>query len=351
MSSTRRSPLARAACAAVFGVAGALALTGGVAEAGKPSGGAGGGGGGVDSGTLYFTHQGSVWTMEPDGSAKTPLPAAVASPWNGSPSRHLHGGHRWLLAQRQIAGESYPGTSIPRRELFAIRDDGAMTARLTTQDDLMVSVGARWSPDDATISWPAKRWVGGVADPSLIYTADVVFDVDGNVTGIAAQPAGPAITVSNASLHDWSPDGGRMVVNVDVTGTSGSLWIVDLASGDVDSLSTGAPATGPVWSPDGTLIAFAGSDGTIRTIEPDGSGERVIVMRPKVKGATNMNVGFISPEWSPLGTHLIYVRRELFARHDVWRVGADGSSATNLTSDLNTFTWADGSLAAPLGWR
>lgn len=105
-----------------------------------------GGGGSGPTGTIYFSHLGGTWTMNPDDSNKTPLPAGVS----GEPSRFLHGGRRWFLQVRDIPGETYPGQSQwpTRREIFAIRDDGnpAYTVQLTTEPDLETNatcVGSR----------------------------------------------------------------------------------------------------------------------------------------------------------------------------------------------------------------
>jgi hypothetical protein len=343
-----RVRIAGAAALFVAVAAGALALTGGVAEAGKPSGGG-------DSGVVFFdTYAGSgaprnVWTMNPNGAGKSVLPGGVSSLVNGSPSRGLHGGHRWFLAQRPIAGEYYGDGLTQRRELFAVRDDGAAATQLTSQTDLMPYLGTRWSPDDSVISWSAQRWVGGVAGSPQIYTAGVVFDAAGDVAALVSQPAAPTVPLAHASLHDWSPDGARIVVGLDAFTSSGALWIFDVASSAATPLATSVAASWPTWSPDGSRVAFAGNDGTLRTIAPSGAAERVLVTR-RVKGATDLDISFVGPEWSPHGTHLVYVKREILGRQDVWRIGGDGSGATNLTTDLNTQS-GGGSPAATLGWR
>ena len=216
----------------------------------------------------------------------------------------------------------------------------------------MSNSGARWSPGDGTISWAAKRLTGGVLGPSQIYTASVVFDGAGNVIGLASQPAAPALALEGASAHDWSPDGARMVINVaPYTGTA-SLWIAELGSGVATLLPTTSPASAPVWSPDGSRIAFTtGWNGvsTLSTIAPDGSNERVLAT---LKPNDDLSTSFRFPEWSPHGTHLVYQKSGAIVqgRQDVWRVGATGQGATNLTAELDTRSQV-GTPASPLGWR
>nr|MBA3725986.1 hypothetical protein [Armatimonadota bacterium] len=60
---------------------------------------------GTGGGTIYFAHYGLTYTMNSDGSNKTPLALPDSQ---GNPSRVLYGGHRWFLKARQISGEFYP---------------------------------------------------------------------------------------------------------------------------------------------------------------------------------------------------------------------------------------------------
>ena len=344
------------ACAAIVGIgtvaALALAFGIGAAEAGKPGGGGGGpgGGSGVDTGLVYYytANTQTTWSMNPDGSGKTALPAAVRSVGRGQVSRALHAGHRWFLCQQKFAGELYPGgeSTDVRKELFAVRDDGAVVRQLTFQTNLE-SFGARWSPGDTAISWEARRWpdggwAGGVRDPVQLYTSAVTFDGNGDVLGLASQPAAPTVSLSGVGSHDWSPDGSRLVAAT--IGIPRALWIVELGSGAATQLTTAADPMSPAWSPDGTRIAFEGLDGTLRTIGPDGAGESVLISR---KGKDSDSLRFSAPEWSPLGTHLVFTRDEGTGRADVYRIAAGGGSTTNLTGDLNTALTP----AVNLAWR
>ncbi len=294
----------------------------GVALAGKPSGGGGGGGGGgsVDTGTVYFRTQGLTWTMNPDGSGKAALPAGAA----GEPSHDLHGGRRWFLYRSG--------------EIFAVRDDGAGAVQLTTSAGLTPPLSIRWAPDDSAISWVGD----GGAGQRGVYTAATVFDGVGKLTGLASQPASPAVSLSGAEAHDWAPDGVRVVMG----DASGALWIASVATGAATRLPTPKPARGPVWSPDGSRIAYA--DGSVWTIAPDGSGAKEILK--KHSGPANY-VG--SPGWSPAGTHLVCQKGGSILgddRHDVYRATSTGSGATSLTDDLDTRSQS-GSPAEPVGWR
>jgi hypothetical protein len=77
----------------------------------KPPKPPGGGGDPVDTGTIYYAHEGSLWSMNPDGSGKTLLPVG------GVPSmtRHPAEGdmYRWFLQVHAIPGDFYPIITFP----------------------------------------------------------------------------------------------------------------------------------------------------------------------------------------------------------------------------------------------
>lgn len=80
----------------------------------------------------------------------------------------------------------------------------------------------------------------------------------------------------------------------------------------------------PVWSPDGSKIAFEcerWSDWDICTINPDGSGELNLTSSSYPDDR--------SPQWSPDGSKIMYT-----SGGDVYVMDADGSNQTNI-NDVN----------------
>lgn len=307
------------------------------------------------AGTIYFVYDdgsgATFWTMKADGSEKTQLDVGSCDD-NGHTkfgilSRIKHGDHYWIIRFCGVEG-TYPDGK-PRREVFAVRDDNTMGLQLT--DDPYVQTvwykrNLAWGVDDLKISWGAKRWV---CDPDCeitefgIYNATVTYDGNGDIVGVddpvlvwdTGYFCGASGCHPDIAHLDWSPDGDQIAyakVNLD-------LYVVDLGSSSESYLRTGES---PKWSPDGNKIAFKG-DNDLRTINPDGTGEQILV---KHKDTGRWDQMVQRPEWSPDSEYLAYNLIKYSLRgggeSDIYRIGADGSDKTCLTDDLDYVGYSHG---------
>lgn len=314
------------------------------------------------TGTIYFVYNdgsgSTMWTMNADGSEKTELPTGSCdddgwAKW-GTVSRLKHGGHYWFVRFCGVEGTHPDG--FPRSELFAVRDDNAISLQLT-DNPLIQSYWYRrnlaWGVDDTKVSWGAKRWV---CDPDCeivefgIYNATVNWDVDGNIVGLEdpvyVWDTGYACWEGRCHADmqhlDWSPDGAKMAYFKMSTG--GDIYVVDLGASSEEYLTGGY---GPQWSPDGNKIAFI-EDDDLRTINVDGTGEQILVSD---RDSKSWDERMEYPGWSPDSMNLVYMYSKSRIRlvpesvKDIYIIGADGSGKTCLTNDIS-----DGVLMAK-GWR
>ena len=236
----------------------------------------------------------------PDGGS---LLMSVRS--DGSNVRTLSGpfinfdGFRWSPDGSQILLGSSEGSF----HLELVEADGSGTRRLElgTPADW-----GSWRPDGSLIAFR------GQANDGIQAAAAYVANADGSGVRRLDIDAHPTSIVDFEGLR-WSPDGTRLgfMSDGELGGTTGwQIVIADInAAGavtDVRRLKLIPESTGemlPIWSPDGSQIAFIAEESGYRRIaivDGDGTGE---VRR--VGPTTTRSTGAIGYAWSPDGKTLL----------------------------------------------
>jgi serine/threonine-protein kinase len=117
-----------------------------------------------------------------------------------------------------------------------------------------------------------------------------------------------------------SPDGQRVALEIQEGSTlSANIWIYDLARGTLTPLTFEDRNGNPVWSPDGTHVAFETADQVISRKPWDGSGEvELLVSFPE-------NVIRQWPHsFSPDGKRLTFVQEDPRKERDIWVLSLEG---------------------------
>ncbi|MCY7375506.1 MAG: protein kinase [Pyrinomonadaceae bacterium] len=181
-----------------------------------------------------------------------------------------------------LAGEALPIITGQRNDFgarrFSVSDSGALLWQGLWQRDYQLAWFDREGKQTGTIDAPAKVFVG--QDPHI------------------------------------SPDGKRLVVKREQ-----NLWVIDLEKGSPQRV-TSTFSQMPVWSPDGTRLVYSGAGGlAVKNANESGEGETIL------PGAN------FPRSWSPDGRFIIYVRRGVKTRLDLYALPLFGERREQLLLD------------------
>ena len=145
------------------------------------------------------------------------------------------------------------------------------------------------------------------------------------------------IATGGAGWPSWSPDGSQITFTKNV-----DIWVMD-ANGDnpINLTSNGVLEWDSEWSPDGTLIAFEGTedfvDVEVYVMNADGTGP--------ITNLTPEPGWDAWPAWSPDG-RIVYTSGESpwagidpRVEFDIWIMDADGTNKQNLTQVDGDDSW------------
>ncbi len=213
--------------------------------------------------------------------------------------------------------------------LWAIRADGTGETRLSPAGDTFGYSSPAWSPAGDVIVFVLRAAVPGATQGSFTLGTAKLWAVtpEGRRLG---RIYGRGDEVGFAPV--WSPDGTRLAFREQVNASNNSAVVISDFAAPTPVMA--GPGSRIAWSPDGSRLAF---DETA----PDAGGEvrsRVTIVRADGNDARTLfgeTAGAeAAPDWSPDGSRLAYTRRAQAADGsptvEVWAAGADGTGARRL---------------------
>lgn len=149
-----------------------------------------------------------------------------------------------------------------------------------------------------------------------------LFTVDGDGSSVTRIP----IDLPGEAFHpSWSPDGDRLVFDVQLEGDS-DVFAVNADGSNLAKLTTAAGWDYlPAWSPDGSRIAYvhtSGNNDDIWLMNADGSNPVRLTTEP----------GFdLNPTWSPDGDRVAFQSNRA-GNPEIYVMNVDGSNVSRLTN-------------------
>ena len=199
-------------------------------------------------------------------------------------------------------------------DIYVMPSSGGTPVNVTK--DAALDTDPSWSPDGASLVYSSDK-----DSPHLqLWIHNLKTGVSQKITNIATQPQGAS----------FSPDGKRIAFfNVDGMWRVAEMSILDIESGRITKIHDSLPQPGtPTWSPDGRRIALAGiapmtvrfREGTnqVQTISASGGDVKWYAPIPMLSIDSRGGSG---PVWSPDGTMMAAIYEGVLS---VWPVSPGG---------------------------
>lgn len=197
------------------------------------------------------------------------------------------------VAPRILYGSSRDGAY----DLYVSDTNGSGPTQITTA----TAYHGQWSPDGSRLVYMSPR-----SGDHQIY----VSDSDGlHETQLTSDPA-------SHDYPQWSPDGSRIAYSVSTT-----TWVMNADGSDQHQIFTGGAIDAVSWSPDGNQLALGATE--VFVINADGTDLRVLTNTPD----HNSN----APVWSPDGTRIAFITNRDSSPGDIYLMNADGTNQVALT--------------------
>lgn len=218
---------------------------------------------------------------------------------------------------KQLAPESSVFTYTPEGWLLFVRND-TFVAQAFDAGKLALSGDPIPITGSASARGNSRRF--SVSDNGVLVWQGVWereyqltwFDREGKRTGTVGAPA----KISTGQDPHISPDGKRLLIKR--SPQPQTLSVIDLEKG-TDQRVTSDFGQIPVWSPDGSRIAFSGIGGlTVKA--SNGLGDAEVIW-------PGTNFPFA---WSPDGRYIIFLRRGVKTRMDMYALPTDGERKESL---------------------
>lgn len=285
----------------------------------------------TSNGDLYYVVGGGgdapeIASIHPDGTGRT---IALRS------TDAVH--HHRIAFSSDGARIAFADDVGGRSALATASADGSDVVRLTHG---MNDSWPSWSSDGSKIAFSGTEF--DPSAPRCGLGVDIDCPTDIYVMNADGSDLERITTDQAPDFHPvWSPDGTKIAFTGRGQNNGTSIWVVEVNGTGARQVSSGSvgSAFSPTWSPDGSVIAFAAisGDGTaIYGVAPDGTDEHL----------TPTGVSISDPVWSPDGSLIAFSAVDPPSGiPSLYSVRLDGRDVVLLATDPH------GGIAGDITWR
>ncbi len=329
MNSKRLLPFLGIVCAALaLTVVGGLAVSASATPPGK-------------NGSIAFTRfaivddrgeskAGSIYTIDVNGRGERRLTRPPAGASDFQPDWSADGSR--IVFERQLEDQPY--------QVWSVKPDGSDLRQIepgcpVPADQICDLSSPAWSPDGSRVAYMDAhgnvKYIGGTE--WIEVGALSVMDADGSNRRQLTQLRRP--TSSEDGEPVWSPDGTRIAfvrLNSTAKPRNGhAVFVINADGTGVRQLTPWRMQAGdhPDWSPDGRWILFrspevglAGTD--LYRVHPNGTGLKRLTN-------TKQDIDMLSASYSPDGRSIVFSQTGKGGLPDLWVMRADGTKVRQLT--------------------
>lgn len=296
----------------------------------------------------------NIWVINPDGSGPAALTKFTAAGAFATQPVWSPDGSRIAFPSGGALDGSNAANNDSTSNIWVMKADGTGATPLTKLTALNSDCfAAAWSPDGSKIAFISGRALDGsdAANPNDIRNI-WVMNADGS--GVTPLTRITALALTTAPV--WSPDGSkigfasaRALDGSNAANTTLNIWVMKADGSGLTALTKNTVGGNeePVWSQDGSKIAFA-SHRALDGSDTLNSAENIWVMNADGSNAhpltqvTAANSNSSLPAWSPDGSKLVFFSSRALdgsnasntgATTNIWVINSDGSSPIPLTKN------------------
>ena len=256
---------------------------------------------------------GYIWVVDTERRGRR-LDATAGTDWADDPVWSPDGTR--LAFGRSMSADNALGFVD---EMFLIDADGTNLTQITNTEGGAYGTGRPvWSPDGSQIAFTRFRDLDPAPTVSNVDTELLVVNSDGTGQMIVADTHG------DDHSPVWSPDGTRIAFHHSTQSTTKIMLVNADGTGQRVLARTRGQEWGPRWSPDGTRIAFTGVPRrhgvpSVHIVGADGSDQ------------TTVGLG-ANPRWSPDGSRIAFVDYgDTGSTWEIVSINPDGTDPTPLS--------------------